>query len=82
MSPRKTPAQRVEEYRSRAQQIEERERRKLLGQSPSWMATKRAIANIELAIQCLPEGESDSGLRDALELAQHELVGTRKDEID
>lgn len=70
---RKSPAERVAEYRTRAAEIEERERRKLLGRSPAWMATKRAIANLELARSCVPDAdETEHG--DVVEQARNELV--------
>lgn len=80
MSQRKTAAERVAEYRTRAATIEEKERRKLLARSPQWMAVKRAIAALELANECIPEG-SGSGLGDAICLALSELTAVRNDEI-
>lgn len=73
MSTRKTAAERIETYRTMAAQIEEKERRKLLGKSPQWMATKRAIANLELALACMPD--TDEKLGDIAEAARNELLG-------
>lgn len=72
---RKTPQQRVAEYKAKAAQIEQREARKLRAQSPQWKATKRARSAIAEAIEFADAGVPDDvTLADALEAADAVLA--------
>ena len=87
MATRKSPSQRVEEYRTKAAEIEKREARKLLAKSPHWMAITRAISNLQLAHDCLrdeerPDGDESKTLGDVvvqcitdLEVVRDETIG-------
>lgn len=81
---RKTPQQRVAEYKSKAAQIEQREARKLRAQSPQWKATKRARAAIRDAYAVIADSkdEQDVDLGEALATADDSLAQCARAQID
>ena len=81
MGTRKTPQQRVEEYRTRAAEIEERERRKLLKRSPQWKATLRAITNMGEALDIIAAGTDEPAHRTALIGARNMLLDCQAEQV-
>lgn len=80
---RKTPQERVAEYKAKALEIERREARKLRAKSPQWMATRRAIRAIEDALLVMEgsKDEQDAELRGALDDARADLVSIQADQV-
>lgn len=70
MATRKSPSERVAEFKSKAAQIEERERRKLLRKAPQWTSTLRAINAIRDALGYNAAGEDDPEFRAVLDAAE------------
>lgn len=80
---KKTPQERVAEYKAKAAKIERREARKLRAKSPQWRATQRAIGAIDdaLIVMAGSDDPQDKALRASLELALAELEGVRMDQV-
>lgn len=85
MSKRKTAQQRIEEYRTRAAEIEKREARKLLRQSPQWKLTLAAMDKLTEALAVMDadtnEANDDDALYDALSKASDALYLLATDRV-